>query len=222
MIELRNVSKLYRMGNNTVKALDEVSLSIGEGEFVAIRGPSGSGKSTLMHLLGFLDSPTSGEIVFDGQNVAGATTRERALLRSHKIGFIFQSFNLLPRLTVLQNVMLPVSYSRRRDPDARQKALTSLTQVGMADRMHHRPSQLSGGQRQRVAIARALINEPKILLADEPTGNLDSHTANVIMELFSVLNGQGRTVILVTHDSKLAGYCAREISVLDGRITASQ
>jgi len=218
MIEFRNVSKLYRMGTNTVKALDDVSLHINEGEFVAIRGPSGSGKSTLMHLLGFLDSPTSGEIILDGKNLASVTPKQRATIRCRKIGFIFQSFNLLPRLNVLQNVMLPVSYLRAPHPRAREVAQEALAQVGMAERAHHRPNQLSGGQRQRVAIARALMNEPRILLADEPTGNLDSQTALTIMELFARLNAEGRTVILVTHDNQLARHCRREIAVLDGKI----
>ena len=218
MIELRHVSKFYRMGTNTVKALDDVSLSIAEGEYAAIRGPSGSGKSTLMHLLGFLDSPTEGDIILDGDNLASVTPRERAIIRCRKIGFIFQSFNLLPRLNVLQNVLLPVSYLRMPHPKARDVALASLEQVGMADRAHHRPNQLSGGQRQRVAIARALMNQPRILLADEPTGNLDSHTAHTIMELFSRLNAEGRTVILVTHDGQLAKHCKREIEVFDGKI----
>jgi len=218
MIELRHVSKHYRMGANTVKALDDVSLRIDEGEFLAIRGPSGSGKSTLMHLLGFLDSPTEGEIILDGKNLAQVTPRERATIRCRKIGFIFQSFNLLPRLNVLQNVLLPVSYLRAPHPRAHEAALASLSHVGMEERAHHRPNQLSGGQRQRVAIARALMNEPRILLADEPTGNLDSHTARTIMDLFGKLNEEGRTVILVTHDSHLAQLCKREIEVLDGRI----
>ncbi len=222
MIELRHVSKLYRMGTNTVKALDDVCLTINEGDFAAIRGPSGSGKSTLMHLLGFLDSPTQGEIILDGQNLASVTPRERATIRCRKIGFIFQSFNLLPRLNVLQNVLLPVSYLRAPHPEAREIALASLEQVGMAERAHHRPNQLSGGQRQRVAIARALMNQPRILLADEPTGNLDSQTARTIMDLFGNLNAQGRTVILVTHDSQLARQCRREIVVLDGKIVSPE
>lgn len=209
------------MGANVVKALDDVSLRIEEGEFVAVRGPSGSGKSTLMHLLGFLDSPTGGDILLDGQNLAAVTPRERAVIRCRKIGFVFQSFNLLPRLTVLQNVLLPVSYLRAARPGAREAALASLAQVGMAERAHHRPNQLSGGQRQRVAIARALMNEPRILLADEPTGNLDSQTARTIMDLFASLNAAGRTVILVTHDSQLAGQCKREIAVLDGKIVGN-
>jgi ABC-type lipoprotein export system ATPase subunit len=218
MIELCHVSKHYRMGANTVKALDDVSLRIDEGEFVAIRGPSGSGKSTLMHLLGFLDSPTEGEIILDGKNLAHVSPRERATIRCRKIGFIFQSFNLLPRLNVLQNVLLPVSYLRAPHPQAHEVAMASLAHVGMEERAHHRPNQLSGGQRQRVAIARALMNEPRILLADEPTGNLDSHTARTIMDLFGKLNEEGRTVILVTHDGHLAKLCKREIEVLDGKI----
>jgi ABC-type lipoprotein export system ATPase subunit len=218
MIELQEVSKVYSMGATQVRALDSVSLFIGEGEFVAIRGPSGSGKSTLMHLLGFLDSPTSGRIVFDGQDVAAVTSRERAIIRCRKIGFVFQSFNLLPRMTVLQNVLLPVSYSRVHDPGAKARALEALASVGMAERSHHRPAQLSGGQRQRAAIARALMNQPRLILADEPTGNLDSHATETIMNLFEQLHRNGRTVILVTHDARVAGHCKREIEVLDGRI----
>jgi len=171
-----------------------------------------------MHLLGFLDSPTEGEIIFDGRSVAAVSPRERAGIRCRKIGFVFQSFNLLPRLSVLQNVLLPVSYSREPLPNARERAVEALAQVGMAERARHRPAQLSGGQRQRVAIARALINEPRILLADEPTGNLDSHAAARIMELFADLHRNDRTIILVTHDNELARKCRREIEVKDGKI----
>ena len=218
LLEMRGVTKHYDMGENVVRALDGVDLRIGEGEFTAILGPSGSGKSTLMHLLGFLDQPSGGEMYFDGENVSGIGPNERAMIRADKIGFVFQTFNLLPRLSVLANVMLPTSYSRTPQEGQRDRALSALERVGMADRAGHRPSQLSGGQRQRVAIARALMNEPRLILADEPTGNLDSATARSILELFQELNGQGRTVLLVTHDEKVARYTRRQIHVLDGRI----
>lgn len=218
MLEFRRVSKHYRLGGTTVHALDEVDLRIEEGEFVAIVGPSGSGKSTLMHLLGFLDSPTAGTILFDGMEVARIGVNRRATIRGEKIGFVFQSFNLLPRLTVLQNILLPLSYSRTVKMDARKRVWDILDQVGMRDRARHRPNELSGGQRQRVAIARALMNEPRILLADEPTGNLDSQTAKSIIELFTSLNRQGRTVVLVTHDTNIAACSTRQLHVLDGKI----
>lgn len=220
MLEFRAVSKHYRLGGNTVKALDTVNLKIEEGEFVAIVGPSGSGKSTLMHLLGFLDSPSSGDIFFDNLDLAKISTNRRAAIRGEKIGFVFQSFNLLPRLDVLRNVLLPLAYSRTPKPGARQRGWDVLDQVGMRDRAHHRPNELSGGQRQRVAIARALINEPRIILADEPTGNLDSQTARSIIDLFSNLHAKGRTVVLVTHDLNVAACCNRQIRVLDGRIVS--
>jgi ABC-type antimicrobial peptide transport system, ATPase component len=218
MLEFRRVSKHYRLGGHTVRALDEVDLRIEEGEFVAIVGPSGSGKSTLMHLLGFLDSPTSGTILFDGMELARIGVNRRATIRGEKIGFIFQSFNLLPRLTVLQNTLLPLSYSRSPVQGASKRVWELLEQVGMRDRAHHRPNELSGGQRQRVAIARALMNNPRILLADEPTGNLDSQTARSIIGLFSALNREGRTVVLVTHDPGIAACSRRQLHVLDGRI----
>ena len=220
MLEFRRVSKHYRLGGNVVKALDEVDLSIDEGEFVAIVGPSGSGKSTLMHLLGFLDSPSSGEIRLDGEELAQISVNRRSSIRGEKIGFVFQSFNLLPRLSVLANTLLPLSYTRSPKPGARERVWGVLEQVGMRERAHHRPNQLSGGQRQRVAIARALINEPRILLADEPTGNLDSRTAASIMDVFRALHAQGRTVVLVTHDPAVAAVSQRQIHVLDGKIVS--
>jgi ABC-type lipoprotein export system ATPase subunit len=218
LLELRGITKHYDMGETVVRALDGVDLRIWEGEFTAILGPSGSGKSTLMHLLGFLDQASEGEMYFDGENVSGIGANERAMIRADKIGFVFQTFNLLPRLSVLENVMLPTSYSRTSQAQVRERARVALDRVGMADRAGHRPSQLSGGQRQRVAIARALMNEPRLILADEPTGNLDSATARSILELFEELNGQGRTVLLVTHDEKVARHTRRQIHVLDGRI----
>lgn len=218
LIQLRGITKHYDMGETTVRALDGVDLTIEEGEFIAILGPSGSGKSTLMHLLGFLDQPTDGELVFDGEEVSSIPANYRAQIRSDKIGFVFQTFNLLPRLNVLKNVMLPISYSRTPQRGANERAIRALERVGMSDRAHHRPNQLSGGQRQRVAIARALMNEPRLILADEPTGNLDSITAESILRLFKELNEQGRTIILVTHDEKVARFTRRQIHVLDGKI----
>ena len=221
LIELREVRKTYDIGNASVTALDAVDLDIDEGEFVAILGPSGSGKSTLMHLLGFLDQPTSGVIRFDGRELSAISPIQRALIRANKVGFVFQAFNLLPRLSVLRNTLLPLSYSRKAVSDAQDRAWHVLDRVGMRDRGHHLPSQLSGGQKQRAAIARALINEPRLILADEPTGNLDSHTAKNIMELFTKLNKEGRTVIVVTHDPGVAEYSRRQVHVLDGKIASS-
>ena len=218
LLELRGIAKHYDMGETVVRALDGVDLKIEEGEFTAILGPSGSGKSTLMHLLGFLDQASGGEMFFDGENVSGIGPNQRAMIRADKIGFVFQTFNLLPRLNVLENVLLPTSYSRTPQQRIRERARAALDRVGMAERAGHRPSQLSGGQRQRVAIARALMNEPRLILADEPTGNLDSTTARSILDLFKELNAQGRTVLIVTHDEKVARHTRRQIHVLDGRI----
>jgi ABC-type lipoprotein export system ATPase subunit len=221
LVEFKQVEKTYRMGGNKVRALDGVSLSIEPGEFVSVIGPSGSGKSTLMHLLGFLDQPSAGSIFFDGQDVSKISGRARATIRAERIGFVFQAFNLLPRMTVMQNALLPLAYSRGervRRRVSKQRVREVLDAVGMMDRAHHRPNQLSGGQRQRVAIARALINEPKLILADEPTGNVDSAMAATIMELFASLNRQGRTVVIVTHDMEVARYTKRWIRVRDGKI----
>ena len=219
LIELHDVCKTYKMGgNNLIHALDHVSLAIEEGEFVAILGHSGSGKSTLMHLLGFLDKPTSGEMLFDGQRVAKINARKRAMIRAEKIGFVFQAFNLLPRMSVLRNTLLPLAYARHRILGARKNARALLEQVGMSDRARHRPNQLSGGQRQRVALARALVNNPRLILADEPTGNLDSQTATTILELFASLHAQGRTIIIVTHDLEVARWAKRHIRMKDGKI----
>jgi ABC-type lipoprotein export system ATPase subunit len=220
LVCMRGVKKHYPVGSTVVKALDDVSLDIRAGEFVAIVGPSGSGKSTLMHLLGFLDSPTGGEIHFDGEPVAQIGANRRAMIRAEKIGFVFQSFNLLPRLSVLRNVLVPVSYIRRRVERAEERALAALDRVGLRDRAHHLPNQLSGGQRQRVAIARSLINEPRLVLADEPTGNLDSRTAESILTLFEELNAQGRTIVLVTHDPNVAAHARRRVRVHDGKIVS--
>ena len=218
LIRLRDVRKIYPMGGEPVRALDGVDLEIQEGELLAIIGPSGSGKSTLMHILGFLDRPTSGDAWFDGRPVSRLGEAARARLRCEKIGFVFQAYNLLPRLNVLYNVLLPMSYHRKPPADLLDRAHRALEQVGMVDRALHRPSQLSGGQQQRVAIARSLINEPRLLLADEPTGNLDSHTAESILELLFDLHRQGRTIVMVTHDDNVAAHAQRTIRVLDGRI----
>ncbi|TAG28437.1 MAG: ABC transporter ATP-binding protein [Verrucomicrobia bacterium] len=219
VIRLEGVGKRYPMGDTVVNALADVNFSIFEGEFVAILGPSGSGKSTLMHLLGFLDSPSEGTLRFEGKALAAGDEGRRARVRAEKIGFVFQAFNLLPRLTVRENVRLPLAYHPLRPDDEEARVQRALEQVGMSDRAKHKPSELSGGQRQRVAIARALVNEPRILLADEPTGNLDSKTAGSILSLFKSLNALGRTIILVTHSADLAAHFPRQLHVNDGRVT---
>ncbi|HYT60923.1 MAG TPA: ABC transporter ATP-binding protein [Haliangiales bacterium] len=218
LVELRNVSKIYHLGGEEIRALDDVSLDIAEGEFISIIGPSGSGKSTLMHILGCLDSPTRGTIKLDGTMIQDASARELARIRNQKIGFVFQFFNLLPKLSVLQNVELPMIYSGLSGRDRRDRALRALKMVEMENRARHRPMQLSGGQQQRTAIARALVNNPKIVFADEPTGNLDSHTGEVILELFRRLSQEGRTIALVTHDPEIAASTPRRIEIRDGRI----
>jgi len=218
LVELRRVSKIYRLGGEEIRALDEVSLDIEEGEFVSIIGPSGSGKSTLMHILGCLDTPTSGTVKLDGRMIQDASPRELAMIRNRKIGFVFQFFNLLPKLNVTQNVELPMIYSGISSRERRRRAMEALEAVGLSNRCKHRPSQLSGGQQQRVAIARALVNNPRILFADEPTGNLDTHTGEAILDLFRRLHGQGRTIVLVTHDPEIAAVTPRRIEIRDGRI----
>jgi putative ABC transport system ATP-binding protein len=218
LVELRNVSKIYRLGDEEIRALDDVSLDIEEGEFISIIGPSGSGKSTLMHILGCLDSPSKGTIQLDGVMIQNASSRELAGIRNRKIGFVFQFFNLLPKLNVLQNVELPMIYSGISARERRERAMASLEAVDLANRAKHRPSQLSGGQQQRVAIARALVNGPRIIFADEPTGNLDSHTGDAILKLFRKLSQQGRTIILVTHDPEIAAVTPRRIEIRDGKI----
>ncbi len=218
LVELRGVSKIYHLGGEEIRALDNVSLDIGAGEFISIIGPSGSGKSTLMHILGCLDSPTSGTIRLDGTMIHDASPRELARIRNQKIGFVFQFFNLLPKLNVLQNVELPMIYSGLPGRERRERALQALRLVEMENRARHRPMQLSGGQQQRTAIARALVNHPKIIFADEPTGNLDSHTGELILELFRKLSQEGRTIALVTHDPEIAASTPRRIEIRDGRI----
>src|SRR5689334_25393 len=218
LVELRNVSKIYRLGGEEIRALDDVTLDIDAGEFMSIIGPSGSGKSTLMHILGCLDSPSRGTIRLDGTMIQDASLRELASMRNRKIGFVFQFFNLLPKLNVLQNVELPMIYSGISGKDRRDRSLIALEQVGLANRAKHRPSQLSGGQQQRAAIARALVNNPRIIFADEPTGNLDSQTGEAILQLFRKLSQEGRTIVLVTHDPDIAAVTPRRIEIRDGRV----
>ena len=219
LLELREVSKVYHLGGEEIRALDGVSLDIEAGQFISIIGPSGSGKSTLMHILGCLDTPTHGTIRLDGMMIQDASPRQLAAIRNRKIGFVFQFFNLLPKLNVLQNVELPMVYSGISARARRERAIAARRQVEMENRSKHRPSQLSGGQQQRAAIARALVNDPKIIFADEPTGNLDSHTGEVILELFRRLSSEGRTIILVTHDPEIAAVTPRRIEIRDGRVS---
>jgi len=217
-ILLSNVTKVYELGGETVHALAGLTLSISPGEFTAIMGPSGSGKSTLMNILGCLDRPTSGSYMLDGQEVATLNDDELATTRNKKIGFVFQSFNLLPRMSTLENVALPMVYAGVEKKERIAKATQVLTMVGLAERMNHQPNELSGGQRQRVAIARSLVNDPTIIMADEPTGNLDTKSGDEIMAIFSELNTQGRTIILVTHEPEIAEYAGRVVYVRDGQI----
>ena len=216
LIEMRDVHKIYRMGKNRVHALAGVDVEIEQGEMVAIMGPSGSGKSTLMNIVGCLDRPTQGEYRLEGEAVAGMTNDQLAKVRSEKIGFVFQTFNLLARTQALQNVMLPLMYSGGKG--RKKLAAQALDRVGMADRMDHRPNELSGGQQQRVAIARALVTDPAILLADEPTGNLDTKTSDEIMRLFDDLNREGVTIVLVTHDNEIGECANRIVRMRDGLI----
>jgi len=216
LLLLQNVSKIYQMGKIKVKALDNVSLKINKGEFVAIQGPSGSGKSTLMHIMGCLDTPTHGKVILQGRDISQLSEQELAKIRNQKIGFVFQAFNLLPRTSALENVKLPLIYSEKTiQSDKAQKALKA---VGLQKRMFHFPNQLSGGEQQRVAIARALVNNPAIILADEPTGNLDSKASQEIMKIFKNLNQSGHTIILVTHESEIACWAQRIIKIKDGKI----
>ncbi len=221
LVELRDIRKVYHLGGEEIRALDGVSLDIGQGEFCSIIGPSGSGKSTLMHILGCLDSPSSGTLKLDGTEIQNATPRQLASIRNQKIGFVFQFFNLLPKLNVLQNVELPMVYSGLTGRQRRERAMEALRQVEIDNRSKHRPSQLSGGQQQRVAIARALVNNPRIIFADEPTGNLDSHTGELILEMFRGFHREGRTIILVTHDPEIAALTPRKIEIRDGKIATN-
>ena len=216
IIETHNLTKTYELGETTVRALHDVTIAVEAGEMVAITGPSGSGKSTLMHILGCLDSPDSGRYLLSGDDVSRLSKDRLAGIRNRRIGFVFQTFNLLPRLSACENVELPLLYAGLSE--ARDRATKALETVGLGDRMRHSPSQLSGGQRQRVAVARAIVTDPDIILADEPTGNLDTKTGEEILELFAALNTGGRTVMLVTHDSRVAAYCRRHIGMLDGQV----
>ena len=218
IIRLEDICRIYRVGSQEVRALDGVSLSVYKNEYVAIMGPSGSGKSTLMNILGCLDSPDSGRYILNGTDVSEMDDGELADVRNREIGFVFQSFNLLPRYNALENVALPMVYAGVPAGERREKAAQALRSVGLEDRMDHRPNELSGGQRQRVALARALINNPSIILADEPTGNLDTHTSVEIMRLFDEIYRGGNTVIVVTHEEDIAAYAHRVIRLRDGRV----
>ena len=218
MIALRDIGKTYRLGETSFDALDDVTLDIARNEYVALTGPSGSGKSTLMNLLGCLDTPSRGHYSLDGEAVEGMDDEQLASIRNRKIGFIFQNFYQMPRLTALDNVAQPLIYRGLSPVRRRERAADALRRVGLADRVGHRPNELSGGQRQRVAVARALVGKPELLLADEPTGNLDSRTAREIMDLFEQLHAEGQTLIIVTHDPGIAACCKRLIRLHDGHV----
>jgi putative ABC transport system ATP-binding protein len=218
MIEMKNISKVYKMGEVSLEALKEICLRIEPGEFISIMGPSGSGKSTLLNIIGCLDTPTDGEYFLEDKNVAGLSFDQLSAVRNRKVGFVFQNFNLLPYATTYENVELPMLFNGKPGKKRRQRVYELLEMVGLVDWQHHRPSELSGGQQQRVAIARALANDPSMILADEPTGNLDSKTGEEIMGLFVKLQQQGRTILMVTHDMHIAGYSQRTINLFDGRI----
>ncbi len=218
IIETHEINKTYRMGSEIIQALKSVSISVDKGEYVAFMGPSGSGKSTLMNIIGCLDTPTSGTYILNNKDVSDMTENELAEIRNKEIGFVFQTFNLLPRASCLENVALPLVYAGMNKSDREEIAFQTLSNVGLGDRTKHRPNELSGGQRQRVAIARALVNNPSIILADEPTGNLDSKTSHDIMELFHELHSKGNTIIMVTHEDDIAHYAHRIVRLRDGLV----
>jgi putative ABC transport system ATP-binding protein len=222
VIRLQKVGRRYEMGSEVIHALREVTMEIGRAEYVAFMGPSGSGKSTLMNVIGCLDTPTSGTYELNGVNVSDMDDNDLAEVRNREIGFVFQTFNLLPRATALRNVELPLVYGGVGAEDRREQAMEALTKVGLSDRVHHKPNEMSGGQRQRVAAARALVTNPSIILADEPTGNLDSRTGDEIMTLFDELYRQGNTIILVTHEESVARHARRIVRILDGQIAGDE
>jgi putative ABC transport system ATP-binding protein len=222
IIETTEIGRRYQMGSEIINALDSVSIDINKGEYVAFMGPSGSGKSTLMNIIGCLDTPTSGKYILNDQDVSGLTENDLAEIRNKEIGFVFQTFNLLPRASSLDNVALPLIYAGLGKYDREERALEALDNVGLADRAHHKPNELSGGQRQRVAIARALVNNPSIILADEPTGNLDTKTSYDIMDLFQHLHDEGNTIIMVTHEEDISHYAHRIIRLRDGLVETDE
>ncbi len=222
IIETKEIKKTYTMGSEKVRALQSISIEINRGEYVSFMGPSGSGKSTLMNIIGCLDTPTSGTYILNSKDVSDMTENELAEIRNKEIGFVFQTFNLLPRATCLENVALPLIYAGYNKPDREDKAFLALKSVGLEDRIRHKPNELSGGQRQRVAIARALVNDPSIILADEPTGNLDSKTSHDIMELFHELHQKGNTIIMVTHEDDIAHYSHRIVRLRDGLVESDE
>jgi putative ABC transport system ATP-binding protein len=222
LIEIKDLKKIYNLGDIEVPALNGINIGIDKNEYLAIMGPSGSGKSTMMNIIGCLDVPTEGEYHLNNQDVSKLTDDELAVIRNKEIGFVFQTFNLLPRADALHNVELPMIYSGMNRAQRRQMAMDALERVGLGDRVHHKPNELSGGQRQRVAIARALVNKPSIILADEPTGNLDSKTGEEIMEIFEQLHEAGNTIILITHEEYIANHSNRTIRLLDGLVQSDQ
>lgn len=222
IIETSDIQRTYKMGNEEVRALKSVSISVNKGEYVAFMGPSGSGKSTLMNIIGCLDTPSAGTYILNSKDVSDMSENELAEIRNKEIGFVFQTFNLLPRASCLENVALPLIYAGFNKSDREDKAFLALKNVGLADRVHHKPNELSGGQRQRVAIARALVNDPSIILADEPTGNLDTKTSYSIMELFHELHQKGNTIIMVTHEDDIAHYAHRVIRLRDGLVESDE
>ncbi|SFC27710.1 putative ABC transport system ATP-binding protein [Alkalibacterium subtropicum] len=218
MIEITDIEKIYRLGGETIRALDKVTLSIKEGEFTSVMGPSGSGKSTLMNILGLLDRFDSGKYLLNGKDVTGLSDSQLAGIRNKEIGFVFQSFNLMARMNVLENVMLPLVYAKVPYNERKERATEALEKVGLGDRLYHFTNEISGGQKQRVAIARAIVNRPSVLMADEPTGNLDSKTTEDIMRIFQDLNAEGTTIVMVTHEPEMAAYTKRIIHFRDGKI----